>query len=51
MDWQQPTDDRRVVLAIARIRATDKSDYRGPVIFNPGVSGIAQMLQPVIPDI
>ncbi|WYZ35252.1 hypothetical protein EsH8_I_001528 [Colletotrichum jinshuiense] len=39
MDWQQPTDDRRVVLAIARIRATDKSDYRGPVIFNPGGPG------------
>lgn len=38
MDWQEPSDDHRVVLAITRIRATDKSDYRGPVIFNPGVS-------------
>ncbi|OBR14913.1 Alpha beta hydrolase fold family [Colletotrichum higginsianum IMI 349063] len=39
MDWQQPRDDRRVVLAIVRIRATDASDYRGPVIFNPGGPG------------
>ncbi|KZL64421.1 alpha/beta hydrolase fold family protein [Colletotrichum tofieldiae] len=39
MDWQQPSDDRRVVLAITRIRATDTSDYRGPVIFNPGGPG------------
>ncbi|KAJ0137991.1 putative hydrolase, partial [Colletotrichum tanaceti] len=40
MDWQQPRDAGRVVLAIVRIRATDdKSDYRGPVIFNPGGPG------------
>ncbi|OLN88180.1 putative hydrolase Mb2248c-like protein 1 [Colletotrichum chlorophyti] len=39
MDWQKPTDDRRVILAISRIRATDESDYRGPVIFNPGGPG------------
>lgn len=37
MDWLEPSDDRRVVLAVSRIRATDKSNYKGPVIFNPGV--------------
>ncbi|CRK15438.1 hypothetical protein BN1723_010667 [Verticillium longisporum] len=39
MDWQDPRSERRVVLAIARIRATDKTGYRGPVIFNPGGPG------------
>ncbi|RNJ55340.1 hypothetical protein D7B24_008771 [Verticillium nonalfalfae] len=39
MDWQDPRSERRVVLAIARIRATDQTDYRGPVIFNPGECG------------
>lgn len=37
MDWQDPTDEERVVLAISRLRATNMTDYRGPVIFNPGV--------------
>ncbi|TDZ20950.1 putative hydrolase [Colletotrichum orbiculare MAFF 240422] len=39
MDWLDPSDDKRVVLAIARIRATDRQDYKGPVIFNPGGPG------------
>ncbi|KAL0935905.1 alpha beta hydrolase fold family [Colletotrichum truncatum] len=39
MDWLEPSDDRRVILAITRLRATDRSDYRGPVIFNPGGPG------------
>ncbi|ROT42188.1 hypothetical protein SODALDRAFT_9550 [Sodiomyces alkalinus F11] len=39
IDWQDPGDQRRVVLAIARIRATDTKDYQGPVIFNPGGPG------------
>ncbi|KAM0274890.1 hypothetical protein ACHAQH_007779 [Verticillium albo-atrum] len=39
MDWQDPEGGGRVVLAIARIRATDQRDYRGPVIFNPGGPG------------
>ncbi|KAF6836449.1 alpha beta hydrolase fold family [Colletotrichum plurivorum] len=39
MDWLEPSDDRRVVLAVTRIRATEKSDYKGPVIFNPGGPG------------
>ncbi|KAK2031579.1 alpha/beta-hydrolase [Colletotrichum zoysiae] len=39
MDWKKPSDDHRVVLAITRIRATDMSNYKGPVIFNPGGPG------------
>ena len=42
MDWLSPEDGPRVVLAIARLRATvdsDDGDYRGPVIFNPGGPG------------
>ncbi|KAL1878107.1 hypothetical protein VTK73DRAFT_8068 [Phialemonium thermophilum] len=39
MDWQDPTDDERVVLAIIRLRAKNRTDYRGPVIFNPGGPG------------
>lgn len=38
MDWQEPNDEQRVILAITRLRATNTDDYRGPVIFNPGVS-------------
>jgi hypothetical protein len=38
MDWVGESEDKRVVLAVARIRATDKTDYRGSVFFNPGVS-------------
>ncbi|KAI8190027.1 hypothetical protein K4K54_012610 [Colletotrichum sp. SAR 10_86] len=36
MNWLEPSDDRRVVVAVSRIRATDKSNYKGPVFFNPG---------------
>lgn len=38
MDWLDPSDDSRVVLAVIRLRATNMTDYRGPVFFNPGVS-------------
>jgi len=38
MDWLDPGEDERAVLAISRIPATDRGDYRGPVFFNPGVS-------------
>lgn len=38
MDWQDPSNDQKVVIAIMRLRATDTRDYRGPVFFNPGVS-------------
>jgi hypothetical protein len=41
LDWQDPSDDERVVLAVMRLPAATKnqSDYRGPVIFNPGGPG------------
>ncbi|KAM0335137.1 hypothetical protein ACHAQA_000177 [Verticillium albo-atrum] len=39
MDWSNPSDDQRVVLAISRIPAVNKTDYRGPVILNPGGAG------------
>lgn len=39
MDWLDPSDEQRVVLAVIRIRATDMDDYRGPVFFNPGGPG------------
>ncbi|KAK0670995.1 Alpha/Beta hydrolase protein [Cercophora samala] len=52
MDWQPPSDSARVVLAVIRLRAStstarNKTDYRGPVFFNPGGpggSGIWSML-------
>lgn len=38
MNWADPDgDDRRVILAILRIPATDLEDYKGPVFLNPGV--------------
>ncbi|KAI1343268.1 hypothetical protein F5Y15DRAFT_369532 [Xylariaceae sp. FL0016] len=39
MDWLDPTDDERVVLAVVRLGATELDDYRGPVFFNPGGPG------------
>ncbi|KAI0424725.1 hypothetical protein F5Y09DRAFT_323575 [Xylaria sp. FL1042] len=39
MDWPSPSDKERVVLAIIRLRATEREDYRGPVFFNPGGPG------------
>ncbi|KAK5626704.1 hypothetical protein RRF57_002419 [Xylaria bambusicola] len=39
MDWLDPTDEERVVIAIMRLRVTETHDYRGPVIFNPGGPG------------
>lgn len=40
MDWADPKDTNRVILAITRLRATNTStDYRGPVFFNPGGPG------------
>ncbi|KAK3989955.1 TAP-like protein-domain-containing protein [Cladorrhinum sp. PSN332] len=47
MDWQDPSNEKRVILAIIRLRATNLTDYRGPVFFNPGGpggSGIWSML-------
>jgi len=39
LDWLEPSDDARVVLAVIRLRATEVDDYRGPVFFNPGGPG------------
>ncbi|KAG7131280.1 putative hydrolase like protein [Verticillium longisporum] len=39
MDWSNPSDNQRVVLAITRLPAVNKTDYRGPVIMNPGGAG------------
>ncbi|KAH8905740.1 hypothetical protein BR93DRAFT_855302, partial [Coniochaeta sp. PMI_546] len=42
MDWLDPSDEQRVVLAIMRLRANSSSalgDYRGPIFFNPGGPG------------
>lgn len=41
MDWLDPTDKERVIIAIMRLRATETDDYRGPVIFNPGGPGLS----------
>ncbi|KAL1864612.1 hypothetical protein Daus18300_007629 [Diaporthe australafricana] len=40
MDWLGPEDrQQHVVLAIARLRATETKDYKGPLFFNPGGPG------------
>lgn len=39
IDWIDPTEDDRVVLAVIRLPAVNREDYRGPVIFNPGGPG------------
>ncbi|KAF3352140.1 Serine/threonine-protein kinase ppk13 [Verticillium dahliae VDG1] len=36
MDWTNTSHGRRVVLAITRLPAVNKTDYRGPVLMNPG---------------
>jgi len=38
MDWLDPSDEQRVILAVARLRAT-ASPRRGPLFFNPGGPG------------
>ncbi|KFY02207.1 hypothetical protein O988_02320 [Pseudogymnoascus sp. VKM F-3808] len=46
LDWLDPSDDARAIIAIIRLRATDLDDYRGPAFFNPGGpggSGVAAM--------
>ncbi|KXJ90455.1 TAP-like protein-domain-containing protein [Microdochium bolleyi] len=41
MDWVDPSDDLRVILAVIRLRADPEAheDYLGPVFFNPGGPG------------
>ncbi|RYP41271.1 hypothetical protein DL767_001125 [Monosporascus sp. MG133] len=39
IDWLEPSDHEKVTLAVMRLKATDTSDYKGPVFFNPGGPG------------
>ena len=39
MDWLDPSDEHRVIIAVIRLRATNYTDYRGPVFTNPGGPG------------
>lgn len=39
MDWLEPENGQLVVIAIARLPATQTKDYKGPVFFNPGGPG------------
>lgn len=39
MDWLNPENGQNVVIAIARLPATDTNNYKGPVFFNPGGPG------------
>ncbi|OBT56517.1 hypothetical protein VE04_04263 [Pseudogymnoascus sp. 24MN13] len=46
LDWLDPSESARAIIAVIRLRATDLGDYRGPVFFNPGGpggSGVAAM--------
>lgn len=60
LDWLDPTDTERVVLAVIRAPAKTKKDYQGPVFVNPGgpggsgvswlLDGIADHFQTVVGD-
>ncbi|KAK8134814.1 alpha/beta-hydrolase [Apiospora sp. TS-2023a] len=39
LDWQEPSDEERVVLAVIRSKAKTQQDYKGPVFVNPGGPG------------
>jgi hypothetical protein len=42
MDWLEPSEDHRIILAVIRLRADvepNSLDYKGPVFFNPGGPG------------
>ena len=38
MDWQEPSEDQRVVLGIIKLPAKSTDNPVSPVFFNPGVS-------------
>ncbi|KAI0162629.1 alpha beta hydrolase fold family [Pestalotiopsis sp. NC0098] len=60
LDWLEPSDDERVVLAVIRAPATNTHDYKGPVFVNPGgpggsgvswlEEGIAEHMQTIVGD-
>ncbi|KAK8093672.1 hypothetical protein PG997_000357 [Apiospora hydei] len=39
LDWQDPSEKERVVLAVIRSKAKTQKDYKGPVFLNPGGPG------------
>ncbi|RYP74749.1 hypothetical protein DL771_002813 [Monosporascus sp. 5C6A] len=39
IDWLEPSDHEKATMAVMRLKATDTSDYKGPVFFNPGGPG------------
>ncbi|KAK8039889.1 hypothetical protein PG993_008300 [Apiospora rasikravindrae] len=39
LDWQDPSEKERVVLAVIRSKAKTQQDYKGPVFLNPGGPG------------
>lgn len=39
LNWLEPSDAQRAIIAVIRLRATDTADYRGAMIFNPGGPG------------
>jgi pimeloyl-ACP methyl ester carboxylesterase len=46
LDWLDPSDELRAAIAVIRLPAANRNDYRGPIFTNPGGpggSGIYQM--------
>ncbi|KAK0100486.1 hypothetical protein ONS95_008435 [Cadophora gregata] len=39
LDWLDPSDPRRATIAIVRLNATERANYKGPVFINPGGPG------------
>ncbi|KAK0120000.1 hypothetical protein ONS95_011418 [Cadophora gregata] len=39
LDWQDPSDDLRASIAMIKLNATDRKDYKGSLFINPGGPG------------
>ncbi|KAH8651115.1 TAP-like protein-domain-containing protein [Xylariales sp. PMI_506] len=59
LDWLDPSEEERVILAVIRLKAKANDDYRGPVFINPGGPGgsgvswllrIADQMQTIVGD-
>lgn len=37
LNWIDPDEAQRVILAVIKLNATETEDYRGSVLINPGV--------------